>query len=185
MRVFLSRASNPKRKLPWSWELVETDGALVGINTFHPNSIVAEALAAGAIPELAGYDTLRREVRYGVNSRIDILLTGDGRHDAYVEVKNVHLSRIKGLAEFPDSVTERGMKHLRELSSMVADGHRAAMLYLVHRGDTTGFALARDIDPAYAAAFDNAAKAGVEMLAYGCSVLPDEVTVTERIPILG
>jgi len=185
MRVFLSRAANPKRKLPWSWELVEADGALVGINTFHPNNIVAEALAAGEIGELAGYDTLRREVRYGVNSRIDILLAGDGRPDAYVEVKNVHLSRSKGLAEFPDSVTDRGMKHLRELSAMVAAGHRAAMLYLVHRGDADRFALARDIDPAYAAAFDSAVEAGVEMLAYRCRVTPKEVTVAERIPILG
>jgi sugar fermentation stimulation protein A len=185
MRVFLSRAANPARKLRWSWELVEADGALVGINTFHPNNIVAEALAAGAIGELAGYDTLRREVRYGVNSRIDILLAGDRRPDAYVEVKNVHLSRSKGLAEFPDSVTDRGMKHLRELSAMVAAGHRAAMLYLVHRGDADRFALARDNDPANASAFDSAAEAGVEMLAYRCSVSTEEVAVTERIPILG
>ena len=184
MRVFLSRAANPKRKLPWSWELVDADGALVGINTAYPNRIVEEAIAADAIPDLAGYDLLRREVPYGRNSRIDFLLSGAGRADAYVEVKNVHLSRTRGLAEFPDSVTARGTKHLAELSDMVAAGHRAAMLYLVHRGDPERFTLARDIDPAYAAAFDRARAAGVEMLAYRCSVTVDEVTVAEKVPIL-
>lgn len=185
MRVFLSRSANPARKLLWSWELVEADGALVGINTAHPNNLVADAIATGEIPELADYDLLRREVRYGTNSRIDILLSAAGRPDAYVEVKNVHLSRTKGLAEFPDSVTERGAKHLRELSGMVAAGHRAAMLYLVHRSDTTVFALARDIDPAYGAAYDKALAAGVEMLAYQCSVTAEEVAVTTRLPVLG
>ena len=185
MRVFLSRAANPKRKLPWSWELVDADGALVGINTAYPNRIVEEAIAADAIPDLAGYDLLRREVPYGRNSRIDFLLSGAGRADAYVEVKNVHLSRTKGLAEFPDSVTARGTKHLAELSDMVAAGHRAAMLYLVHRGDPERFTLARDIDPAYAAAFDRALAAGVEMLAYRCSVTTAEVTVAGRIPLEG
>lgn len=184
MRVFLSRAANPKRKLPWSWELVDADGALVGINTAYPNRIVEEAIAADAIPDLAGYDLLRREVPYGRNSRIDFLLSGAGRADAYVEVKNVHLSRTRGLAEFPDSVTARGTKHLAELSDMVAAGHRAAMLYLVHRRDPERFTLARDIDPAYAAAFDRARAAGVEMLAYRCSVTVDEVTVAEKVPIL-
>ncbi len=185
MRVLLSRSDNPTRKLPWSWELVEAEGTLVGINTSHPNGIVAEAITAGLIPELAGYGTLRREVRYGVNSRIDILLQQDGFPDAYVEVKNVHLSRRKGLAEFPDSVTARGAKHLAELSSMVAGGHRAVMMYLVHRGDTEQFVLARDIDPAYGAAFDKASAAGVQMLAYDCAVTPSEVAVRRRIPVLG
>lgn len=185
MRVLLSRAANPLRKLPWSWELVETDGALVGINTAHPNGIVAEAIRAGAIPELGGYMVLRREVRYGRNSRIDILLEGGDRPDAYVEVKNVHLSRKKGLSEFPDSITARGAKHLAELSDVAAAGLRGVMLYLVHRGDTGSLALARDIDPAYGAAFDAARKAGVEMLAYRCIVTPEEVTLAGRIPVLG
>lgn len=183
MRVLLSRSANLKRKLPWSWELVEADGALVGINTAHPNRIVEEAIAANAIAELAGYDTLRREVRYGTASRVDFLLSGAGRPDAYVEVKNVHLSRTRGLAEFPDSVTARGTKHLHELAAMVAAGHRAAMLYLIHRADTAAFTLARDIDPAYAEAFDRASAAGVEMLAYACRVTPEEVVVAERVPI--
>lgn len=185
MRVLISRAANPKRKLPWSWELVEAEGALVGINTAHPNGIVADAIRGGLIPELAGYDTLRREVRYGRNSRIDILLSAEGRPDAYVEVKNVHLSRKPGLSEFPDSVTERGAKHLRELSDVATGGGRAAMLYLIHRADTTQLALARDIDPAYGAAFDAARAAGVEMLAYQCRVSAEEVAVSGRIPVVG
>jgi sugar fermentation stimulation protein A len=184
MRVLLSRSASLTRKLPWSWELVEAAGALVGINTAHPNGIVAEAIAEGAVPELAGYDILRREVRYGKNSRIDILLSGAGRPDTYVEVKNVHLSRVPGLSEFPDSVTARGAKHLAELSDMVAAGHRAVMFYFVHRDDTTAFRLARDIDPTYAAAFDRALAAGVEMLAYQCRVTPEEVAVTRRLPVL-
>jgi sugar fermentation stimulation protein A len=181
-RIYLSRSDKPGRKLPWSWELIEVDGALVGINTAHPNGLVAEAIAAGAVPELAGYARLTREVPYGRNSRIDILLSEGPRPDAYVEVKNVHLSRKAGLSEFPDSVTARGAKHLAELADMVAAGRRGVMLYLVHRGDTHGFALARDIDPAYGAAFDRAAAAGVEMLVYRCRVTVGEVTVAERIP---
>jgi sugar fermentation stimulation protein A len=184
MRVLLSRSASLTRKLPWSWELVEAGGALVGINTAHPNGIVAEAIAEGAVAELAGYDILRREVRYGKNSRIDILLSGAGKPDTYVEVKNVHLSRVAGLSEFPDSVTARGAKHLAELSDMVTAGHRAVMFYFVHRGDTTAFRLARDIDPAYAVAFDKARAAGVEMLAYQCRVTREEVVVTRRLPVL-
>lgn len=184
MRVLLSRSNNPVRKLPWSWELVEVNGALVGINTAHPNRIVESAIAADAIPELAGYDTIRREVRYGVNSRIDLLLSSAGRNDAYVEVKNVHLSRQRGLSEFPDSVTARGAKHLDELSRMVVAGHRAVMFYLIHRGDTRAFSLARDIDPTYASAFDRARNAGVEMLAYGCRVTSEQVEISGPVPIV-
>jgi sugar fermentation stimulation protein A len=182
-RTFLSPAANPARKLAWNWELVEAGGGLVGINTAHPNRLVAEAIATGAIAELAGYATARREVPYGRNSRIDILLSDPARPDAYVEVKNVHLSRRPGLSEFPDCRTERGAKHLRELSDMVAAGRRAVMVYLIQRGDTASFDLARDIDPAYGAAFDAARAAGVEMLAYHCDVGPEEIAVTGRVPI--
>jgi len=179
LRVYLSRSDNPKRKLAYSWELVEADGALVGINTAHPNRLVEEALLAGAIPELAGFADLRREVKYGKNSRIDILLEqGDGR-PVYVEVKNVHLMREAGLAEFPDSVTARGAKHLVEMGDMVAEGARAAMVYLVQRPDCTELSLAADIDPAYAAAFAEARARGVEAYAIGCRVTPQEI-VAER-----
>jgi len=182
-RVLVSRAQNPARKLAWSLELIEADGTLVGVNTAHPNRLVADAIADGAIAELTGYAGLKREVAYGKNSRIDILLTGGERPDAYVEVKNVHMSRRPPRAEFPDSVTARGAKHLDELSAMVRAGSRGVMVYLVHRADSTDFTLAREIDPAYAAAFDRARDAGVEMLVYGCRVTPEEVTVAGRLPL--
>ena len=184
MRVLLSRSDSKTRKLAHSWELVEADGGLVGINTAHPNRLVEEALAAGAIPELSGYETVRREVNYGRNSRIDFLLTAAGRPDAYVEIKNVHLSRTPGLAEFPDSPTARGTKHLGELADMAAAGHRAVMFYLIQRGDCSAFRLAGDVDPAYTAAFAKARAAGVEMIAYGCRLSPQEIAVAGRIPIL-
>jgi sugar fermentation stimulation protein A len=185
-RVWLSKSDNPKRKLKYSWELIEAgpgEPTLVGINTSHPNRLVQDAIEGEAIKELAGYDSLRREVKYGANSRIDILLEKEGSNLCYVEVKNVHLMRDKGLAEFPDSVTARGAKHLGELASMVAEGHRAVMVYLVQRGDAESFSLARDIDPAYSQAFDAALGAGVEAIAYGCALDQNGIEVTEAIPI--
>lgn len=186
--VWLSISTSPTRKYPHTWELVEADlghgPVLVGINTGHPNRLVADAIAAGEIPELAGYAGLRREVKYGLSSRIDILLEDPAKGLAYVEIKNVHLSRKSGLAEFPDSVTERGVKHLAELSAMVAAGHRAVMLYLIQRADADHFAFAGDIDPRYAAAFAAARAAGVEALAYACRLTPEEIMITRPIPFL-
>ncbi|ODA68848.1 Sugar fermentation stimulation protein A [Methyloligella halotolerans] len=171
-RVWVSKSNNPKRKLRFSWELIEVDlgegPALVGINTALPNTLVAAALAQGAIPELARYGEVRREVRYGTNSRIDFLLQDEGGATCHVEVKNVHLMREPGLAEFPDSVTARGAKHLSELAKVAQHGGRAAMLYLIQRSDARSFALAADIDPAYADGLAAARSAGVEVLAYAC-----------------
>jgi sugar fermentation stimulation protein A len=187
MRVFLARSDDPKRKLAWSLQLVEADDGrgptLVGIDTSRPNGIVAEAIRAGRVPALAGYDTLRREVRYGANSRIDILLSGPGRPDAYVEVKNVHLVRCPGLAEFPDSVTTRGAKHLAEMSAMVAAGHRAVMVWFVHRADCDRLAFAADIDPAYAAGVARAVAAGVETLVLTAEVTLEGTWVAGEIPV--
>ncbi len=186
--VWLSPARNPSRKLRFTWELSHLDSGYVGINTMHPNALAEEAIRAGAIPELAGYDAIRREVPYGVNSRIDLLLRGAGRPDAYVEVKNVHLKRDDGAigtAEFPDSVTKRGAKHLRELTDMVAGGCRAVMLYVVQRGDCDRFRLAADIDPDYAQAFADARRGGIEALCYSCSVTPQSIEITTALPILG
>jgi sugar fermentation stimulation protein A len=187
-RVWLSISSDPARKLKHGWKLVEADFGwkgpqLVSIDTGHPNKLAEEAIRAGAIPELAGYDTLRREVPYGRNSRVDLVLAGHGRADAYVEVKNVHMMRRPGLVEFPDSVTSRGAKHLDDLGDMAEAGHRAVMLFIVQM-DGESFALADDIDPAYARAFDRAMQRGVEALAYVCSIGLDAITVSHRIPIV-
>jgi sugar fermentation stimulation protein A len=187
-RVWLSVSDDPKRKLKHGWKLVEADFGwrgpqLVSIDTGQPNRLAEEAILAGAIPELAGYGTLRREVRYGRNSRVDLLLSQNGRPDAYVEVKNVHMMREAGLVEFPDSVTSRGAKHLEELGDMVEAGHRAVMLFIVQM-DGDRFALAGDIDPAYVRAFDRALARGVEALAYVCDVRIAAITVARRIPIL-
>jgi sugar fermentation stimulation protein A len=186
-RVWLSQSAKPDRKLPHSWELVEVDlGAgpeLVGINTSHPNALAAEAIAAGLIPEFAGYELLRREVRYGTNSRVDFLLEGPSRPPCYVEIKNVHLMREPGLAEFPDAVTKRGAKHLRELGAVVTAGNRAVMLYLIQIGSAQRFKLARDIDAAYAKAFDAARSAGVEAIAYRCVISCENIAVGQRVTI--
>jgi sugar fermentation stimulation protein A len=187
-RVWLSRSANPKRKLGYSWELVEVDFGggveLVGINTANPNALAAEALAQARIAELAGYDSIRREVRYGENSRVDFLLESRGRPPCYVEIKNVHLMRQQGLAEFPDSVTQRGAKHLVELAAMAAQGARAVMLYLVQIGSAERFALARDIDGAYAAAFDRARACGIEAIAHRCRLTHDAIEVAAPIAIM-
>jgi sugar fermentation stimulation protein A len=188
-KVWLSKSDNPARKLPYSWELAEVDlGSgveLVGVNTARPNPLVAAAIAAGTIPELSGYSSLRREVKYGRNSRIDFLLEQEGEPPCFVEVKNVHLMRGRGLAEFPDAVTARGAKHLEELAAMAAQGHRAVMVFLVQIGSADRLALARDIDPSYGAAFDRARIGGVELIAYRCVISRTEITVAGPLPVLG
>lgn len=182
--VWLSPAAKAERKLRWTWELVEADGALVGINTGHPNRLAEAAIRGNAIAGLDGYPLVRREVKYGRNSRIDLLLDGKaGQPPAYVEVKNVHLMRRAGLAEFPDCVTARGAKHLEELSDMVRAGHRAVMLYVVQRPDCQRMALAADIDPGYAAAMVRARAAGVEVLCVACSVATDGIDIAQPIPV--
>jgi len=185
--VWLSHSPSATRKYAYTWEMVENDLGqgtdLVGINTALPNRIVSEAIAAGQIPELAGYETLRREVKYGKSSRIDILLEDAARGRCYVEIKNVHLSRAPGLAEFPDCKTERGVKHLAELSDMVRAGHRAVMLYLVQRNDAQRFAFAADLDPTYAQAVAAARTAGVSSLAYRCRLSPQGISVDASLPL--
>lgn len=184
--VWLSPNQNPKAKLDWRWEMIEVDGALVGINTMHPNRIVEEAVNSGNILELKGYSTLRREVKYGVNSRIDLLLEDPNNSKlpslCYVEVKNVTLRR-GAKAEFPDAVTARGTKHLNELSQMVRDGHRAVMLYLVQRADCTSFGIAGDIDPVYAETLKRAIKTGVEVLCYQCKLSEEEIVLDKPLEI--
>jgi sugar fermentation stimulation protein A len=180
--AWLSRSDDPKRKLAHTLELVEADGGLVGINTMHPNRLVAEALAADALPELTGYATHRREVRYGTNSRVDFLLTDDARPPCWLEVKNVHLRRSGTLAEFPDCVAARSLKHLKELTAMVEAGERAVMLFVLQRTDCDAFSACADLDPAYAKGLTEAAARGVEVLAYACEISPQAERIAGRVP---
>ena len=163
-RVLLERAANPDRKLKFTWLAVERGGGWVGVETGMPNKVVAEAARRDALPRLPGLREVRTEVKYGAErSRIDVLaLDGEGRQ-VFIEVKNTTLKdRDWGL--FPDAVTERGTKHLRELQAMVREGHRAAIALFVHRTDVDRFDAAREIDPVYAAELDRAAAAGVLVL---------------------
>jgi len=178
--VYLSPNQNPKAKLDWRWEMIDVGTSLVGINTARPNHIVEEAILDGTIEELQGYAGLRREVKYGQNSRIDILLETPGL--CYVEVKSVTL-RNGNEARFPDAVTARGTKHLRELMEMVSAGHRAVMVYLVQRSDCSSFAPAEEIDPTYASTLREASEAGVELLCYECHLSQDAIEVRGKLPI--
>jgi sugar fermentation stimulation protein A len=187
-RVWLSNSHNPMRKLPYSWELVEADlGSgmeLVGVNTVQPNGLVADILGTGLIPELRGYSSIRREVKYGENSRVDFLLEAPTRPACYLEVKNVHLVRKPRLAEFPDCVTDRGAKHLDELAAVVGSGFRAVQLYIIQVPSATRFTIAGDIDPAYAAAFGRARAKGVEILAWRCAVDLEGIEIAAPVTIV-
>ncbi len=184
MRIWLESNDDPKKKLKYGWRLAELGGGhLAGIDTSVPNRVVGEALRGGAISEFADYMQVRAEVPYGEKSRVDFLLSAHGRPDLYLEVKNVHLNRTGDLAEFPDCVTLRGARHLDELASMVAQGHRAVMLYLVQRTDCARFALAADLDPGYAAAYARARAAGVEALCFGTGITTDGVEFGTPLPI--
>jgi len=181
--VWLSPADSPTRKLKWTYELIEADGVLVGINTTVPNRLAQEGVEDGTIAELQGYDRIRREVRYGTGSRIDLLLErgpDDIPERCWVEVKNVTLVE-GGTALFPDAVTERGRKHLHELAVRVAAGDRAVMLYVVQRADAHAFTPADDIDPAYGAALREAAAAGVEAICYRADVTVGEIGLAHRL----
>jgi sugar fermentation stimulation protein A len=188
--IWLSRSDNVKRRLPYTWELIEVDGPagtphLVGVNTALPNRLVEEGIREGIIDELSGYDTIRREVPYGTGSRVDFLLEGPGRAPCYAEVKNVHLSRSPGFAEFPDCVTARGAKHLRELSLIAQSGRRAVMVFCVQRSDCTIFRLAHDLDPAYAVAYEYAVESGVETLIYSCHISTGGIKIATQLALAG
>jgi sugar fermentation stimulation protein A len=187
-RVFLSRATTPGRKLAFNWEFVEVNAGggpsqLVGINTARPNRLVAEALGEDRLAPLSGYETIRPEVKYGRSSRVDFLLTGDDRPPCYLEVKNCHLIRQPGFAEFPDCIAARSAKHLYELADMVAAGARAVLVYVVQM-DADRFDVARDIDPGYDRAFRHALAAGVESYAFACRIDLQGVSIERQIPVV-
>jgi sugar fermentation stimulation protein A len=180
-RAWVAKVDNPKRKLQYDWHMVEARETKVGIHTATPNKIVEEALRANMISELTGYESVRREVKYGENSRIDFLLESPDRAPCYVEVKSVTFSRQKGLAEFPDAKTARGTKHLIELQNMANDGARAVMLYIVQREDCHRFNIAGDIDPDYQTHLREAKLSGVESLCYACRLSIGEISVSHAI----
>ena len=183
LRVWLSRADNPKRKLKFTWELVEAQDTLIGTLPGRANELAEEAVQAGILTELAGYASLRREVKYGENSRIDLLLESEDRPPCWVEVKNVHWMRQPGLAEFPDGVTSRGTKHLGELAAKAQAGERAVQLFIVQRGDCTRLRSADDTDPVYGEALRAAHAAGVEILAYACAVTTAGIAITDPMSV--
>lgn len=179
--VWLSRAQNPRRQLRFTWELAEVDGQRVYVNPSGANQLAVEALKRRKLSALAGYDVLLREVRYGESSRIDILLRGASR--CYVEVKNVTMSYGDGVAAFPDSVTERGRKHLHELTRVVAQGERGVMLFCASREGARAVVPADEIDAEYGQALRHAQRNGVELLAYQVRFGEQEITLGEEIPV--
>ncbi len=188
--VWLRDTKNPDRKYPLSWEMIEVKpNVLVGINTILSNSIVAEAIENNIVSELQGYDLIRREVKYGEeNSRIDLLLSdqnceGDNKPDCYVEVKNVTLVKDQ-TAYFPDAVTKRGSKHLRELQAMVKQGKRAVIFYCIQRNDVNEFRPADDIDPEYSQLLRKAINTGVEALAYTVKISPQGIELITHVPVI-
>jgi len=177
--VYISRSENLGRKLPYTWELIKADGGWVGINTLHPNKLVPEAVKSGVIKELCGYATIRREVKVSAHSRLDFCLEGSNG-SCFVEVKNVTLA-INGTAAFPDAVSERGTKHLKELMRLKRQGYRAAIVFVIQRGDCDTFRPADEIDDEYGRWLRRAVKAGVEALPYRAKVTAKEIILTQRI----
>ncbi len=179
--VYVSLSPNKGRKLAYTWEMIQIRKAWVGINTLHPNRLVAEAIEAGTLRELLGYEVIRREVKVSAHSRLDLCLEGNNRC-CYVEIKNVTLS-FDGAAAFPDAVSERATKHLKELIRLKRQGHRAAIVFVIQRGDCGYFRPADEIDPEYGRWLRRAVKAGVEALPYAATVTPKGIVLTDRIEV--
>ena len=184
IKIWVEPNDDPKKKLKYGWRLVDHEnGHFTGVDTSLPNRALRAAIMAREVPELAAYETVKPEQKYGQNSRIDFLLQQPGLPDAYVEVKSVTLSRQDGLAEFPDSVTARGAKHAGELAEMARQGHRAVLFYLIQRTDCAAMCVAADIDPTYAQAFAEARAAGVEVMAYDTKITPEGIEIGTPQPV--
>ena len=179
--VYLSFHDNPKRKLKYTWEMIEMPASLVGVNTLVPNRLVAKALETGQVPEMAAYDQVAAEVRVNPNSRLDLKLTGDGLPDAFVEIKNCTLVE-DGCARFPDAPTTRGQKHLNELAKLKADGARAVIFFLVQRTDADRFSPADDIDPEYGRILRRVVKKGVEIIVYDVEISTTGIRLRRALP---
>jgi len=178
--VYLSPAENPERKTKFTWEMIKIDGKWVGINTSVPNIIVYDAVKEGKLPGFSGYETVKREVKYGKNSRVDVYLENEDEK-CFIEVKNITL-KVGDYAKFPDAVTERGKKHLIELMDMVNEGHRAAMVFVVQRQDVKKFAPAEEIDPNYAKTLKKAYENGVEIVVLQVEVTPLNIEICGTLP---
>lgn len=180
--VYVSKSDNPNRKLAYTLEMMREDNTLVGVNTSHPNALVEEAIAAKLIPQLDDYASMKREVKYGQNSRIDLLLSSPKHPNCYVEVKNVHY-KVGDTALFPDAVTERGQKHILELLEMKQQGHRSVMFFVIQRNDVENFDFAELIDPVYADLARQAILSGLEAFAFTFDVSPNEIKLARQVPI--
>lgn len=185
-RVWLRDTGNPSRKYPYAWELTtSTEGSLVGINTGLVNQLVSEAIDTEVVTELQGYDSIRTEVKYGMeNSRIDLLLSAENKPDCYVEIKNVTAINRHGHAMFPDAVSSRATRHLRELVHVVEQGQRGVIFFCIQRADVSEFSPADDIDPEYGQMLRNAIEHGVEAVAYRAAVSSTHVTLNTSIPVV-
>ena len=179
--VYLSRNNSPARRLQYTFELIEMPTSLVGVNTAVPNRLVREAIHAGAIKSLKGYDSVRTEVPYGANSRIDLLLEDPKRGCCFVEIKNCTLVE-QGIACFPDAVTARGLKHLQELQQQVQEGHRCVIFYLIQRSDAHLFRPADFVDPDYGKALRTAVQQGVEIMAWDVKIDLHNIELHRPVP---
>ncbi|RCL02643.1 MAG: sugar fermentation stimulation protein A [Candidatus Tokpelaia sp. JSC188] len=186
MRVWLSESSSPTRKYRHRLEIVEAQNTLVGINTNFPNKIGEEAIRIGLLPAIRDddYDIILHEQRYQKNSRIDLLLRGRNHRDTFIEIKNVHYMRTFGLAEFPDTVTVRGAKHLSALRQVVQEGHRGIALFIIQRNDCDRLAICNDLDPCYGQQFVRAHKSGVEIYAIRCKISTNSIVAEKPVPIV-
>jgi len=179
--VYLSSHDNPKRKYKYTWELIAMPTSLVGVNTLVPNRLVFKSIDQKLIPELSEYNRIRREVKIGEHSRIDLMLTDGGPKCCYVEIKNCTLVS-EGIARFPDAVTSRGLKHIIELENLAEAGHRCMMFYFIQRMDAQVFRPADHIDPEYGRALRLAVERGIEVLAYDVRIDLQGIELNKKIP---
>ena len=181
--VYLSYHPHPKRKLKYTWQLIEMADSLVGINTGIPNRLVQKSIRDGRIEELSGYDDVISEVKTSSHSRIDLLLQKEGKKKCFVEIKNCTFVE-EGVAAFPDAVTDRGLKHLVELQNLLSKGSRCVMFYLIQRMDAAVFKPADRIDPAYGRMLRQAVRNGVEIMAYDVSIDLKTIILNRKIPLM-
>lgn len=181
--VYVSHQDSPKRKLKYTWEIIDMGSSLVGVNTNIPNRLVKSSVEAGAVPELAGYQTVLSEVKVSDHSRLDLMLDDPDRGRCYIEIKNCSLV-AQGHAQFPDAVTERGLKHIHELESLLQQGNRCVMFYLIQRMDADRFSPADHIDPAYGKGLRHGVEQGVEVLVYDTVITPRSITIGNKVPCI-